>query len=225
MAVEHELVDALAGTLGALVLLFADHGQVPTDPSAASTSTSAARSSCRSCGADDGRPCSGGLGARSLPARARGCARRRARPARGVVRGRRVGGPDGAARGRGLVRAPHLAALPRARRRHRRATAPGVEGLVARARPLPSRKSAATTAGWSRRKPRPGSAHSSRDGARCCAAGSAPWCSRARSPWSASDRTAESAARSPASLAGGVPTWLVNQPALRCSAKRVRSTR
>jgi hypothetical protein len=31
-AVEHELVDALAGTPGALVLLFADHGQVPTDP-------------------------------------------------------------------------------------------------------------------------------------------------------------------------------------------------
>jgi Type I phosphodiesterase / nucleotide pyrophosphatase len=31
-AVEHELVDALAGTPGALVLLFADHGQIPTDP-------------------------------------------------------------------------------------------------------------------------------------------------------------------------------------------------
>jgi hypothetical protein len=31
-AVEHELVDALAGIPGALVLLFADHGQVPTDP-------------------------------------------------------------------------------------------------------------------------------------------------------------------------------------------------
>ena len=31
-AVEHELVDALAGTPGALVLLFADHGQLPTDP-------------------------------------------------------------------------------------------------------------------------------------------------------------------------------------------------
>jgi hypothetical protein len=31
-AVEHELVDALAGEPGALVLLFADHGQVPTDP-------------------------------------------------------------------------------------------------------------------------------------------------------------------------------------------------
>ena len=31
-AVERELVDALAGTPGALVLLFADHGQVPTDP-------------------------------------------------------------------------------------------------------------------------------------------------------------------------------------------------
>jgi len=31
-ALEHELVDALAGTPGALVLLFADHGQLPTDP-------------------------------------------------------------------------------------------------------------------------------------------------------------------------------------------------
>jgi Type I phosphodiesterase / nucleotide pyrophosphatase len=31
-AVEHELVEALAGTPGALVLIFADHGQVPTDP-------------------------------------------------------------------------------------------------------------------------------------------------------------------------------------------------
>jgi hypothetical protein len=31
-AVEHELVAALAGTPGALVLLFADHGQLPTDP-------------------------------------------------------------------------------------------------------------------------------------------------------------------------------------------------
>jgi hypothetical protein len=31
-AVELELVDALAGTPGALVLLFADHGQLPTDP-------------------------------------------------------------------------------------------------------------------------------------------------------------------------------------------------
>ena len=31
-AIEHELVDALAGTPGALVLVFADHGQVPTDP-------------------------------------------------------------------------------------------------------------------------------------------------------------------------------------------------
>jgi Type I phosphodiesterase / nucleotide pyrophosphatase len=31
-AVEHELVDALAGSPGALVLLFADHGQLPTDP-------------------------------------------------------------------------------------------------------------------------------------------------------------------------------------------------
>ena len=31
-AVEQELVDALADTPGALVLLFADHGQVPTDP-------------------------------------------------------------------------------------------------------------------------------------------------------------------------------------------------
>ena len=33
-AVEQELVDVLAGTPGALVLLFADHGQVPTDPDA-----------------------------------------------------------------------------------------------------------------------------------------------------------------------------------------------
>jgi predicted AlkP superfamily pyrophosphatase or phosphodiesterase len=31
-ALEQELVDALAGTPGALVLLFADHGQLPTDP-------------------------------------------------------------------------------------------------------------------------------------------------------------------------------------------------
>ena len=31
-AVEHELVAALAGLPGALVLLFADHGQLPTDP-------------------------------------------------------------------------------------------------------------------------------------------------------------------------------------------------
>jgi Type I phosphodiesterase / nucleotide pyrophosphatase len=31
-AIESELVDALAGTPGALVLLFADHGQLPTDP-------------------------------------------------------------------------------------------------------------------------------------------------------------------------------------------------
>jgi hypothetical protein len=31
---EEELVDALAGVPGALVLLFADHGQVPTDPAA-----------------------------------------------------------------------------------------------------------------------------------------------------------------------------------------------
>ena len=31
-ALESELVDALAGTPGALVLVFADHGQVPTDP-------------------------------------------------------------------------------------------------------------------------------------------------------------------------------------------------
>jgi hypothetical protein len=31
-ALEHELVDALAGTPGALLLLFADHGQLPTDP-------------------------------------------------------------------------------------------------------------------------------------------------------------------------------------------------
>ena len=31
-AVEHELVEALANTPGALVLVFADHGQVPTDP-------------------------------------------------------------------------------------------------------------------------------------------------------------------------------------------------
>ena len=31
-AVEHELVEALTGTPGALVLVFADHGQVPTDP-------------------------------------------------------------------------------------------------------------------------------------------------------------------------------------------------
>src|SRR4029077_8410040 len=31
-AVEREVVDALAGTPGALVLLFADPGQVPTDP-------------------------------------------------------------------------------------------------------------------------------------------------------------------------------------------------
>jgi Type I phosphodiesterase / nucleotide pyrophosphatase len=31
-AVERELLDALAGTPGALVLIFADHGQVPTDP-------------------------------------------------------------------------------------------------------------------------------------------------------------------------------------------------
>ncbi len=30
--IEHELVDALAGTAGALVLVFADHGQLPTDP-------------------------------------------------------------------------------------------------------------------------------------------------------------------------------------------------
>jgi hypothetical protein len=31
-ALESELVDALAGTPGALVLMFADHGQLPTDP-------------------------------------------------------------------------------------------------------------------------------------------------------------------------------------------------
>jgi hypothetical protein len=31
-ALERELVDALAGAAGALVLVFADHGQVPTDP-------------------------------------------------------------------------------------------------------------------------------------------------------------------------------------------------
>jgi hypothetical protein len=31
-ALEEELVDALAGTPGALVLVFADHGQLPTDP-------------------------------------------------------------------------------------------------------------------------------------------------------------------------------------------------
>jgi hypothetical protein len=31
-ALEQELVDALAGTPGALVLIFADHGQLPTDP-------------------------------------------------------------------------------------------------------------------------------------------------------------------------------------------------
>ena len=33
-AIEEELVEALAGTPGALVLVFADHGQVPTDPEA-----------------------------------------------------------------------------------------------------------------------------------------------------------------------------------------------
>ena len=150
-AVELELVDALAGTPGALVLLFADHGQLPTDPERCVY----VNERCPQLvpllrrGAD-GRPLAPAGSARDLFLHVReGALDDALGLLAGALRRRRVGRPDGAARGRRRVRAAHLGALPRARRRHRRAAARRRRGLVARARASSSRTSAAITAGWS----------------------------------------------------------------------------
>ena len=166
-ALERELVEPLAGTPGALVLLFADHGQLPTDPERCVY----VNERCPQLvpllrrGAD-GRPLAPAGSARDLFLHVReGALDEAVGLLGGALRRGRLGRADGRARGRRRLRAARLGALPRAGRRPRRAAAGGRGGVVARARAASSRTCAATTAGWSRRRPRPGSERSSRDGA------------------------------------------------------------
>ena len=150
-AVEHELVDALAGTPGRA-------RAAVRRPRPAADRSRALRLRQRALPAARAAP------ARAVPTAGRSrrrarratssctCARARSttpsacsRSSSGTTRGwcRRP------TRGRRHLRAPDLGALPRARRRPRRAAARGRRGLVARARALRAGACAATTAGWS----------------------------------------------------------------------------
>ena len=167
-ALEQELVDALAGTPGALVLLFADHGQLPTDPRALRVRQRALPA------------------ARAAPAPTARTAARWRRRARardlflhvregaldealgllaGALRRRRLGGADGASSRPTASSGPDLGALPGAGRRHRRAAARGRGGLVARAGSLRAEPA---------RPPRRAGAGGGRDLARCARPVTAP---------------------------------------------------
>ena len=197
---------------GALVLLFADHGQLPTDPERCVY----VNERCPQLvpllrrGAD-GRPLAPAGSARDLFLHVREGALDEAVGLLEELFGDDAWVvPTARARGRRRLRAAHLGALPRAGRRHRRAAARRRRGLVARAGPLRAGQA---------RPPRRPRARGGRDLARrarpvtraAAARRDPPAALPALGRGRRRERPhAERAADLEQVLRGGVPTWFVN---------------